>query len=233
MTVVTKVNEIGQPIGPAVTGSFPCPRPSHAPLTGQYGRLAPVRTKHARDLFAAFSQDTRGAGWTYLPLAPWTREEQAREWARHAQASADPMFYAVEDDAGKACGFCSYLRIHPEVGSIEVGYIHFAPRLQRTRLATEAMYLLMRHAFDDLGYRRYEWKCNALNAPSRKAAERFGFTFEGIFRQASITNGRNRDTAWYSIVDGEWPHVRARFKAWLEPANFDEQGRQRRRLADV
>ena len=144
----------------------------------------------------------------------------------------DPQFYCIEDAKGIPSGFCSLLRIDPNVGSIEVGYIHFAPRLQKTPLATEAMFLLMRRAFEDLGYRRYEWKCDALNAPSRAAAQRLGFTFEGIFRQAQVYKGRNRDTAWFSILDSEWPALKIRFERWLSLGNFSESGQQKQRLAD-
>ncbi len=219
------------PLGRPVSGRFPRPRPPHAVLTGQHGRLAPIREAHAPDLFAAFAEDDGGRGWTYLPIAPWATADEAASWCRQAQGSADPQFYAVEDRAGTACGFCSLLRITPETGVIEVGYIHFAPRLQRTRLATEVMAMLMRHVFDDLGYRRYEWKCDALNAPSRAAAARLGFTYEGTFRQATITKGRNRDTAWFSILDGEWPALRSAFDTWLAPSNFDAAHRQKTALS--
>jgi RimJ/RimL family protein N-acetyltransferase len=154
------------------------------------------------------------------------------EWARRASSSRDPLFFAILDADGRAVGVAAYLRISPEAGSIEVGHIHLSPLLQRTPAATEAMYLLMKHAFD-LGYRRYEWKCDALNQPSRTAAERLGFTFEGIFRQATIYKRRNRDTAWYSIVDREWPALRSAFETWLAPANFDSAGGQRTRLSEL
>jgi RimJ/RimL family protein N-acetyltransferase len=149
-------------------------------------------------------------------------------------ASEDPLFYAVIDlRDGRAGGVASYLRITPEHGVIEIGHIWFGRTLQRTRAATEAIYLLARHAFDDLGYRRLEWKCNAANAASRRAAERFGFTFEGIFRQHQIVKRQNRDTAWYAMLDHEWPPIRAAFEAWLHGANFDAGGRQRRRLSEI
>ena len=148
--------------------------------------------------------------------------------------SEDPLFHAIVDaETGKAVGIAGYLRIDPGNGVIEVGHLHYSPRLQQTRAATEAMYLLMRRAFDELGYRRYEWKCDSLNAPSRAAALRLGFTFEGIFRKAIVYKGRSRDTAWFSIVDDEWPQVKAGFERWLDPANFDAAGRQRARLAEL
>jgi len=147
-------------------------------------------------------------------------------------ASEDPLFFAIVDAAsGRAAGIGSYLRIGPASGSIEVGHLQFSPRLQRTPAATEAMQLMMCNAFE-LGYRRYEWKCDALNAASRRAAERLGFRFEGVFRQATVYKGRSRDTAWYSIIDQEWPGLERAFRMWLEPGNFDHDGRQRRSLAD-
>jgi RimJ/RimL family protein N-acetyltransferase len=147
-----------------------------------------------------------------------------------AARSEDPLFFTVVKDERPA-GMASYLRITPEHGAIEIGHIWFGSTLKRTPAATEAIYLLARHVFDDLGYRRLEWKCNALNAPSRRAADRFGFTFEGVFRKQQVVKGRNRDTAWYAIVDDDWPPIRAAFEAWLAPGNFDASGRQRRALA--
>jgi len=193
----------------------------------------PLREAHAEGLFAAFEADAEGRGWTYMPVDPWRDVESATRWCRTAQGSADPMFYTIEDSAGTPSGFCSLLRIAPEVGSVEVGYIHFAPRMQRTRLATEAMFLLMSHAFDDLGYRLYEWKCDALNAPSRSAATRLGFTYEGTFRQATITKGRNRDTAWFAMIDAEWPALRTAFQHWLSADNFDSAHRQKTSLSHL
>ena len=170
--------------------------------------------------------------WTYMAYGPFAGAEAYLAWAAQSAASQDPLFHAILDrSTGKAVGVAAFLRIEPAVGVIEVGHIAFAPALQRTPAATEAMYLLMRRVFDELGYRRYEWKCDALNAPSRAAAARLGFTFEGVFRQATLYKGRNRDTAWYSIIDREWPRQKAAFEAWLDPANFDEQGRQRTPLA--
>jgi RimJ/RimL family protein N-acetyltransferase len=170
--------------------------------------------------------------WTYMGYGPFARLDTYTAWAESAAASEDPLFHAIVDQAtGKAVGVAAYLRVEPGVGVIEVGHIAYSPILQRTPAATEAMYLLMRRVFDELGYRRYEWKCDALNAASRGAAERLGFTFEGIFRQATLYKGRNRDTAWYSVIDREWPQLKAAFEAWLDPSNFDGVGRQRTRLA--
>ncbi|WP_136443000.1 GNAT family N-acetyltransferase [Pacificoceanicola onchidii] len=230
--VTHTTNDLGQPIGLPVEGAFPRPRPPHVPLAGWHVTLSPTREAHAEALLAAFAEDTTHAGWTYLPDAPWQGIADAEAFCRKAQGSADPMFYTITDSYGVISGFCSLLRIDPAVGSIEVGFIHFAPRLQKTPAATEAMVLLMRHAFDDLGYRRFEWKCDALNAPSRAAATRLGFTFEGIFRQATMYKGRNRDTAWFSILDSEWHALNVRFKVWLDQSNFDDDGNQKRRLQD-
>jgi RimJ/RimL family protein N-acetyltransferase len=224
-------NTLGQPVGPSLPGWRPPPRPAHAVLEGRYGRLEPLDAeRHAADLYAAYSQDAEGRLWTYLHSGPFASAGEYRAWVEARQDSADPLFFAVIDAAsGCARGVASYLRIDPSNGVVEVGHLAFAPQLQRTRVATEAMYLMMKHVFA-LGYRRYEWKCDALNAPSRRAAERLGFTFEGVFRQAIVYKGRNRDTAWYSVIDSEWPMLDTAFRAWLSPDNFDADGRQRRPL---
>jgi RimJ/RimL family protein N-acetyltransferase len=195
--------------------------------------LEPVDpARHATDLFSA--SEGAPAIWDYLAYGPFENERVFTDWLKDRAASDDPLFYAVLDLAsGQARGMASLMRIVPEHGVIEVGHIWFAPVLQRTRQATEAIYLLARHAFDDLGYRRFEWKCDSLNEPSRRAAERFGFVFEGVFRQHMVVKGRNRDTAWYAITDGEWPSRRAAFEAWLSPDNFEPDGRQRRSLAEI
>ena len=169
--------------------------------------------------------------WTYLPYGPFDEVEDYHAWLRGATASVDPLFYAViEAGTGRAVGVTSYLRIHPQQGSIEVGHLSYSPLLQRTTAATEAMFLMMKWVFDH-GYRRYEWKCDALNESSRAAAQRLGFSFEGIFRRATVYKGRNRDTAWYAITEEEWPLLRDAYTQWLDPANFDAAGRQRRRLS--
>jgi RimJ/RimL family protein N-acetyltransferase len=171
--------------------------------------------------------------WTYLFSGPFASFDDYRAWLDGKQGSEDPMFFAFVDVArGRAVGLGSYLRIDPSNGAVEVGHLQFSPLMQRTAVATEAMYLMMKTAFE-LGYRRYEWKCDSLNAGSRRAAERLGFRFEGIFRQAIVYKGRSRDTAWYSVIDKEWPALEAAFRAWLDPANFDAGGRQRRSLADL
>lgn len=172
--------------------------------------------------------------WSYLPYGPFESAAGYRAWLEETCLDNDPLFHAVIDgETGKAVGLASYLRITPAVGVIEVGHIAYSPLLQRTKASTEAMFLMMQRVFDELGYRRYEWKCDALNAASRNAALRLGFEFEGIFRQATIYKGRNRDTAWLSITDKEWPSLKSAFSEWLSPENFDDNGRQRSRLGDL
>ena len=226
-------NELDQDIGPEVPGWTARPPPPRTAMAGRYATVAPLDpARHGDALWHAFAEDRDGRGWTYLPYGPFADQRVHRSWLEAAAARDDPLFHAVIDHAsGAALGVASYLRIDRANGTIEVGHIHFAPALQRTKAASEAMYLMMARAFDELGYRRYEWKCNALNAPSRAAAERLGFRFEGVFRHAQVVKGRNRDTAWYSIVDGEWPALKASFRRWLDPANFDAAGRQRQSLA--
>jgi RimJ/RimL family protein N-acetyltransferase len=221
-------NSLGQPIGEPLPDWRTPPRPARDVLAGRYCRIEPLDAgRHAGDLFAANSLDRDGRIWTYLAYGPFATQPAYEAWLAERADSSDPLFWAVVDlEGGCAVGIGSYLRIDPANGAIEVGHLAFSPRLQRTRAATEAMYLVMRQAFQ-LGYRRYEWKCDALNAPSRRAAERLGFVFEGIFRQCMVYKGRNRDTAWYSILDAEWPACKAAFERWLDPGNFDAEGRQR------
>jgi RimJ/RimL family protein N-acetyltransferase len=206
--------------------------PEKVPLEGATVILEPIDpARHAAALFES-SKDAPEL-WKHLAYGPFANLDEFTRWLRDRAATDDPLFYALVDRAAReARGMASYLRMQPEHGVIEIGHIWFAPALQRTRQATEAIFVLARHAFDDLGYRRLEWKCDSLNGPSRRAAERFGFTYEGIFRQHMVTKGRNRDTAWYSMTDGEWPVRRAAFEAWLAPENFDAEGRQRRSLAE-
>ncbi len=229
------VNSLGQPIGAPLPGWRPPSLPPRLPLDGRFCRLEPLDPeRHAAELFAADRLDADGRNWTYLPLGPFQRFEDYRQWMDGACGTADPLFHAIIDRAtGRAAGVAAYLRIDSAAGAIEVGHITYSPLLQRHPAATEAMYLMMRRVFDELGYRRYEWKCDSLNAPSRAAALRLGFRFEGIFRQATVYKGRNRDTAWFSIIDGEWPALKQAFERWLDPANFDENGRQRRKLAEL
>ncbi len=224
-------NALGQPIGRPVTGEFPRPTPPYTPMEGQYCSVVPLDVnRHAPGLFRAFANDADHRNWTYLPYGPFGSEQEFEIWARANCMDADPMFHTVLDANDVPVGMASYLRIEPAAGVIEVGHIHFSPLLQRKPQSTEVMYLMMRRVFDELGYRRYEWKCDALNAPSCSAAQRLGFTYEGTFRQATHYKGRNRDTAWYSILDSEWPRIRDAFEDWLSSDNFDETGQQRKPL---
>lgn len=224
-------NALGQLIGFAVPGWVPPLRPGREPMEGRYCRIEPIHERHASDLHAANVHDARGQNWTYLPYGPFEAEADYRRWLVTTCLGDDPLFHTIIDrTSGRPVGVASYLRIAPESGSIEVGHINFSPLLQRARGATEAMYLMMKRAFE-LGYRRYEWKCDALNAPSRAAAQRLGLSYEGIFRQATLYKSRNRDTAWYAAIDKEWPVLRSAFETWLDSSNFDEAGGQRVRLS--
>lgn len=222
------------PVGFPVPDWTPPPRPSAEPMVGRTCRVEPLDyDQHADDLFAVDSLDRDGASWTYLPYGPFRTFDAYAQWVKAVAGKDDPFFHAIVDSATRtAVGVASFLRIDPAAGSIEVGHIHYSPRLQRTVAATEAMYLMMQRAFT-LGYRRYEWKCDSLNAASRSAAQRLGFSYEGVFRQARVNKGRNRDTAWYACIDSEWPALDRAFRAWLDPANFDASGRQRTRLRDL
>ncbi|MSO54184.1 MAG: N-acetyltransferase [Rhodospirillales bacterium] len=226
-------NHLGQPIGLPVPGWAARPRPPQTPMIGRYCRVEPLDVeRHAADLHAANRENTDGSNWTYLPVEAFSDLGRYRAWLVKMSSGNDPLFHAIVDSSdGKAAGVAGYLRIDPPNGVIEVGHINYAPRLQRTSAATEAMYLMMRRAFDELGNRRYEWKCDSLNAPSRAAALRYGFQYEGLFRQATVVKGRNRDTAWYSIIDRDWPGIKAGFERWLDPGNFDSSGRQRQPLS--
>jgi len=224
-----------QPVGHPVPNWTARSRPPREPIAGHYCRLELLdAARHGAELHAAFSQTPDGSDWTYTYAGPFADETSYLAYARAAQATEDPQHFAIIDLAsGRALGTLAAMRIDPANGVIEVGSVVYSHRLKRTPAATEAQYLLMRRAFDQLGYRRYEWKCDSLNAPSRAAALRLGFQFEGIFRQAVVYKGRNRDTAWFSIIDSEWPAVRSGLEQWLAPDNFDAQGRQRRRLAEL
>lgn len=226
-------NELGRPVGEIVAGWTPRSHPGREPMEGRFCRLEVLDPdRHAPALFAANRLDVDGRNWTYLPYGPFDNFEAYRAWIDETCLGDDPLFFAiVPASTGEAAGVASYLRITPSVGVIEVGHINYSPVIQRTPAATEAMYLMMRRVFDEFGYRRYEWKCNSLNAGSRAAAQRLGFRFEGIFRQAAVVKGRNRDTAWFSIIDREWPALRAAFEEWLSPENFDAAGRQRASLS--
>lgn len=225
-----ELNPLGQPVGFAVPNWKPLPKPGKQPLEGRLCRIEALDAeRHAQALWNANSLDREGRNWTYL-YGPFTSLDEYRSWIIKVSADTDPEFYAIIDrETGSAVGVASYLNIDENNGSIEVGHLVYSPLLQRKPQATEAMFLMMERAFS-LGYRRYVWKCDALNAPSRAAALRLGFKFEGIFRQAVVYKGRNRDTAWFSIIDREWLPLRVAFTEWLLPANFDDAGNQRRRL---
>lgn len=221
----------GLPIG-LESETRPAPRPERIVHEGRYVRLEPLDPqKHTDDLYIASHGDDKNVIWQYLFEAPFADHAAFKTHIERKAASDDPLFYAIIDKAScKAVGYATLMRIDTAHRVIEVGNIMYGTPLQKTPGATEAQYLLMRYIFDTLGYRRYEWKCNALNAPSRRAADRFGFTFEGIFRQHMIVRGRSRDTAWYSILDSEWPKQKRAFEAWLHPDNFDDKGQQKKNL---
>jgi RimJ/RimL family protein N-acetyltransferase len=225
-------NEFGQPIGFALPDWKPPPFPPHTTLEGRYCRIEPLSAaRHARDIFNAQAEDTHGERWTYLFHGPYTDFAPYEKWAVESEGSRDPQFYALVDTAtGRAGGSAAYMRIEPRHGVMEIGNIYLAPCLSKSRAATEAIYLFIADAFA-LGYRRFEWKCDSCNLPSRAAAKRFGFTYEGMFRQAIVNKGRNRDTTWYSIIDRDWQRgLQQAYQRWLEPANF-EAGRQKLRLS--
>ena len=227
-----RLNALGQPVGLPLADTSPRQVPPRTAMVGRYCSVVPLSLDHADDLYTAFHADEENRIWTYLPNGPYNDPADFRAWVNEAIQKDDPLMHAIVVD-GCALGHASYLRITPASASIEVGFINLSPALQRTSAATEFQFLMMRRAFDELGYRRYEWKCDALNAPSRKAAERLGFTYEGTFRQATHYKGRNRDTAWFSIIDSEWPGLKQRFERWLAPENFDDTGTQKRGLAAV
>lgn len=233
MSIEPRINELQQPIGQALDNWGQRSNPPRTVMVGRYCRVEPLQPQYAEALFAAFGADSDGRNWTYMPYGPFEDFDSFEQWLHQQCQGKDPLFYCIIDKAtDQPVGMASYLRIEPAVGVIEVGHIHFSPRLQRTALATETMYLMMRRVFDELGYRRYEWKCDNLNQPSRQAAKRLGFQFEGVFRQATIYKGRNRDTAWFSVLDSEWPKLKAAFELWLAPQNFGTNGEQRQRLQE-
>ncbi|WP_440892834.1 GNAT family protein [Aeromonas dhakensis] len=227
------LNEFDQPVGAPLPDWRGAEFPPRRTLNGWGCRLEPLDPeRHGPGLWQAFSADN-GAMWTYLTTGPYAEEADMLVWLRECAAKTDPQFYTIFDEHGELpLGLASYLRIDPHAGSIEVGWLHFSPALQRSRLATAAMALMMANAFA-LGYRRYEWKCNAFNQPSWQAALRLGFSYEGTFRQSRVDKGRTRDTAWFSVIDSEWPALQACFALWLAPDNFDERGRQRLRLSEL
>jgi RimJ/RimL family protein N-acetyltransferase len=228
-------NQFGQTLGVAVPGWTERPRPPRTVMRGSLVRLEPLdAAKHASALHEAYSLDADARHWTYLPYGPFDSAADYAQWVESVQSQDDALYFAIVNPAtGQPAGVAAYLRIDPPMGSIEVGHLRFSRPLQRTAASTEAMYLMMARAFDELGYRRYEWKCDSLNAPSLAAAKRLGFRFEGTFKNAVVAKGHNRDTAWLSITDAEWPSVKAALEAWLAPGNFDARQCQRRRLEDL
>ena len=228
-------NQYGQPVGNPVAGWTARPRPPHTPMQGRWCRVEKLDpARHGPDIAAAHAVAPDGRDWTYMAVERPADAAAFAAFLERIAASEDPLHHAILDAAtGKAVGTAASMRIDPANGAIEVGFITYSPLLKQTPAGTEAMYLLMRRAFDELGYRRYEWKCDSLNAASRRAALRYGFRFEGIFPQAVVYKGRSRDTAWYSVTDREWPAVRQTFERWLAPENFDGEGRQRRLLTDL
>lgn len=232
--LASSTDENGQLVGLPVKNWQTPPLPPKTVMQGKHCRIEPFNLDdHHEDLFHAFKLDTQASNWTYLPYGPFSELADFKAWCENTCLGDDPLFHVVIDNkTNKAAGLASYLRITPDNGSIEVGHIHFSPLIQRTRVSTESMYLMMSRVFDELGYRRYEWKCNALNTPSCKAAERFGFQFEGIFRQATIVKNQNRDTAWFAIIDSDWAALKTGFQTWLADENFDNDERQIRPLSD-
>ena len=223
----------GRPLGPALPDWSPRSLPPRRILKGEACRLEPLDLDlHGDDLVAAF-RDTDPESWRYLLAGPFANDADCRHWLAEVAARTHEVPYALIDLAtGRTTGMASYMRIEPGHGVIEVGNIHYSDGLKRTRAATEAMFLMMRHAFDDLGYRRYEWKCDSFNAPSRRAALRLGVVFEGIFRQHMVIKGHSRDTAWFGIVDSDWPRLKQAYEQWLSPGNFRD-GCQRVALSDL
>ena len=227
-------NPYGQPIGEPMPEWSTRPLPGRVTLQGNFCRLEPLDPGlHAGDLYEAYRSAPDDRDWTYMPAGPFQDVDEYRRYAGEISGKADPFHYAVIDTAlGKAVGSLALMRIEPKHGVIEVGYVAFSPLLKQKPASTEAQFLLMQYVFEDLKYRRYEWKCDSLNAPSRNAAQRLGFQFEGIFRQAVVYKGRSRDTAWFSVIDKEWPVLKEAFQTWLSAGNFDADGKQVRRLTD-
>lgn len=232
--MTARQNEYGQPIGLALPDWVPPPKPPREPMQGRYCRLEPLDPdRHAVVLHVIDVEDNDPRTWTYMPYGPFEDLLSFLAWINFKCLGEDPLFFAIIDlKSSQPVGVASYLRITPASGSIEVGHLHFSSRLRRTPMATEAMFLMMQRAFE-LGYRRYEWKCDSLNQPSRTAAQRLGLSFEGIFRQATVYKSRTRDTVWFAAIDSEWPALRQAFETWLHPDNFDEQGKQRTSLREL
>ena len=224
------MNEYGLQVGDVVPGWTPRARPEPVTLTGRYVALEPLGTRHAEALYGALCNPGDEELWTYRPTDPPADVPAMEAYVEEHLAAPGMETFALVPVGSTAQGIVSFMRIEPAHGQVEIAGVLYSRALQRTRAATEAVHLTMRHTFDELGYRRYEWKCDSLNEPSRRAAERLGFTYEGRFRHHMVTKGRNRDTDWFSITDAEWPAVRAEHERWLDPANFDAEGRQVTRL---
>lgn len=228
-------NQFHQPVGQSLSDWKGAPFPLVQQMAGRYCKLERINAeRHAKDLYEAYGEASDNRDWTYLPVGPFETFDVFLVYVKKMEEQTDPMHFAVIDLVSmKPVGTFALMRIDPVNGVIEVGHVSYSVRMKRTRISTEVISLLLKYVFEDLGYRRFEWKCDALNAPSRRAAERFGFSFEGIFRQAIVTRGRNRDTAWYSIIDGEYPILRPAYDLWLDEGNFDSQGRQIKRLGEL
>ena len=222
--------ETGRPVGPQVDAK-PARWPERTTLKGRFGRVEPLSVQHVGELWRAVERHDEL--WPYMSAGPFTNEKTFSDWIRFRIEAKDSVSYAIVDSVNKPCGVAVLMEIRPEMRVIEVGSILYAPALQRTPLGTEAQYLLARYAFEALRYRRYEWKCNALNAPPRRAALRYGFTYEGILRAHMVIKGRNRDTAYFSMLDSEWPSRKAAFEKWLSPENLGADGRQKKRLEEL
>jgi RimJ/RimL family protein N-acetyltransferase len=227
-------NALGQNVGYGVLDWKGATAPSREVWNGRFCWLEPLDAdQHTDDLFEAQALDNEGRNWTYLSYGPPRDRQEHWDLLNRQSSSTDPLFFAIIDTSKKAVGVAAYQRIFPDLGSIEIGHLYFSPRFQRTAASTETIYLMLRKAFVELGYRRVEWKCDSLNEPSMAAAKRFGFAYEGLFRQASVSKGRNRDTAWYSILDHEWESLGPAYETWLGASNFDKEGRQHDRLSTL
>lgn len=226
-----RLNSFGQPIGHDVHNFQVPSRPNFSSLKGNNVLVQSISSQHLSDLYKAFSKDVSGKNWTYMSYGPFTTEGEFFNWAKGTCFENDPKFFTISGSEGPA-GMASYLRIEPNLGCIEIGHIHLSPLLQQTRSGTEALLLMIEWVFE-AGYRRLEWKCDSLNIPSRHAAQRLGFSYEGIFRQAMIYKSRNRDTAWYGMTDAEWPALKAVYNEWRAPSNFNAQDREIKKLSEL
>ena len=226
--------ELGLPVGGAVAGWNPPAPPSTTTMQGAYCRLERLEPRVCvNELYEAFSRDADGRNWLYMPYGPFSSFAEFKQWLEQISVTIDPLFFGIFDmSSNKAVGLASFLRIVPAQGVVELGHLNFSPLLQRTRAATEAMFLMMERVFEQ-GYRRYEWKCDSLNNASRKAAQRLGFSYEGTFRKACMYKGRSRDTSWYSVIDEEWPALKVAYLQWLAPSNFDDKGVQIQSLSEL